>query len=299
MALAEASRLTQPLEGGVDGATVVLHPLNSGDIKSPTELMAMTGGTVKALRSLRSSRDEWITIPIPAFLVEHPGVGPILIDTGLHASVAVDPKQNMGPVIGRLYNFEMTPEQTIAAQLRNKLGIEPAQVKVVVMTHLHMDHTSAMSDFTNATYVLGEGEWSAFRAPRPTMHGYVRKHAELAVDFREVVYDTRIVGSYSTFGRSFDLFGDGSVRLVYTPGHSAGHQSVILRLGGREVLVAGDAIYFLATLEHERRGLFLADEHQWRRSLREVQLYRRENPDALIIPSHDGELWSRLESRYE
>jgi N-acyl homoserine lactone hydrolase len=299
MALAEASRLTQPLEGGRDGATVVLHPLNSGDIRSPTELMAMTGGTVRALRSVRSPREDWLRVPVPAFLVEHPGVGPILIDTGLHASVAVDPKQNLGPVIGRLYSVDMKPEQAIAAQLRNKLGIEPSQVKVVVMTHLHMDHTSGMSDFTEAKYVLGEGEWAAFRAPRPTLHGYVRKHAALAVDFREVVYDTRIVSSYSTFGRSFDLFGDGSVRLVYTPGHSAGHQSVILRLNGREALVAGDAVYSLDTLEHERRGLFLADEHQWRRSLREVQLYRRENPEALIIPSHDGELWSRLEERYE
>ena len=68
---------------------------------------------------------------------------------------------------------------------------------------------------------------------------------------------------------------------------------------GREALLAGDAVYFLDTLEHERRGLFLDDEHDWRRSLREIQLYRRENPDALIIPSHDGELFQRLDERYE
>ena len=86
---------------------------------------------------------------------------------------------------------------------------------------------------------------------------------------------------------------------MYTPGHTRGHQSVIVRLKQREALLAGDAIYFLDTLEHERRGMFLDDEHTWRRSMQEVQLYRRENPDALIIPSHDGELWSRLEPRYE
>ena len=68
---------------------------------------------------------------------------------------------------------------------------------------------------------------------------------------------------------------------------------------GREALLAGDAIYFLHTLEDERRGHFLDDEHNWRRSLREIQLYRRENPDALIIPCHDGELWDELEARYE
>ena len=197
----------------------------------------------------------------------------------------------MGGLIGRFYRFDMKPEQAAAAQLR-KRGTEASEIGVVVMTHLHMDHASAISDFTEATYVLGEGEWAAFNARRATLNGYIHKQAAHAVDYREVVYDTRLTNSYSTFGRSFDLFGDGSVRLVYTPGHSVGHQSLIVRLAEREALLAGDAIYHIDALEHERRGHFLQDEHNWRRSLREIQLYRRENPDALIIPSHDHELWS-------
>jgi N-acyl homoserine lactone hydrolase len=293
MALAEASRLTQPLPGGREGATVRLHPINTGYIRGPRELMAMTGGSVKALRSMRSPRDEWLDFPVPAFLLEHPGVGPILVDTGLHGSVAMDAKQNMGPLIGRFYNFRMDPGQTAAAQLRSR-GIERGDVKLVVMTHLHMDHASAIADFTEATYVLGEGEWAAFSARRALFNGYVRRQAAHAVDYREVVYDTRLASSYSTFGRSFDLFGDGSVRLVYTPGHSAGHQSLIVRLKDREALIAGDAIYFLDTLEHEQRGFFIEDEHNWRRSLREIQLYRRENPDAVIIPGHDPEFWTNI-----
>jgi N-acyl homoserine lactone hydrolase len=298
VALAEATRLTQSLPGGQEGATVAFRPLNSAHMLGPLEPMAMTGGRLKALRSLRSDRSDWKRFPIPAFLIEHPSIGLVLVDTGLHASVAVDPKQNLGPLLGRLYTIEMEPEQAIAAQLR-ALGVDPDEIKIVVMTHMHMDHTSAISDFTEATYVLGEREWGAFSAPRSTFSGYVKKHAAVAVEFREVVYDTRVVDSYSTFGRAFDLFGDGSIRLVYTPGHSRGHQSVILRLKDREALLAGDAVYAAATLEHERRGLFLDDEHTWRRSLRELQLYRRENPDALVIASHDHERWPELAERYE
>jgi N-acyl homoserine lactone hydrolase len=298
MALAEASRLTQPLPGGQEGATVRVHPINTGYILGPLELMARTGSGWKALRSIRSPKEEWLRLPAPVFLLEHPGVGKILVDTGLHASVATDPKQNMGGLIGRFYSFDMQPEQAAAAQLRAR-GIEARDIGVVVMTHLHMDHASAISDFQSATYVLGEGEWAAFNARRATFSGYIHKQAAHAVDYREVVYDTRLANSYSTFGRSFDLFGDGSIRLVFTPGHSAGHQSLVVRLKDREMLIAGDAIYFLDTLEHERRGQFLDDEHNWRRSLREIQLYRRENPDALIIPSHDHTVWAELVETYE
>ena len=107
-------------------------------------------------------------------------------------------------------------------------------------------------------------------------------------------YDSPVIDSYSTFGRSYDLFGDGSVRLVATPGHTHGHQSVILRLKDREALVTGDAVYFTRTIDDERRGWVMADEHKWRRSVGEIRLYRRENPDALIIPGHDAEAWAQL-----
>jgi glyoxylase-like metal-dependent hydrolase (beta-lactamase superfamily II) len=259
--------------------------------------MAMQRGRLATALTAFGSHKDWIPVPIPAFLIEHPGAGRFLVDTGFHPSVAIDPKQNLGPFFGRLYDIQMKPEQAIPAQLRGR-GIDPHEIRLVVMTHLHLDHASAISEFTNAVFVLGEGEWAAVHEPRPTLHGYVRRHMEHAVDYREVMYDDPSVDSYSTFARSVDLFGDGSVRLVHTPGHSSGHQSLVLRLGDREALLAGDAIYFLRTLEDERRGLAMADEHLWRRSLREIQLYRREHPDALIVPGHDHDAWQDLERSY-
>ena len=299
MALAEPSRLTKPLPGGQPGATVVLHPMVCAYMYSPPEFMAMTGGRLKVVRQVLFARKQQIKIPIVAFLVEHPGVGPMIIDTGFHPSVATDPKQNLGRLYAALYNIEMQPDQAISAQLRERKGIEPSDVRVAIMTHLHMDHASAISEFTSATYVLGAGEWRAFHGARPKLNGYVRHHVEHAVEYKEVPYDSPVIDSYSTFGRAYDLFGDGSVRLVATPGHTHGHQSVILRLKDREALVTGDAIYFTRTLDDERRGWAMADEHKWHRSIGEIRLYRRENPDALIIPGHDPEAWATLLPKYE
>jgi N-acyl homoserine lactone hydrolase len=299
MALAEPSRLTSPLPGGQPGATVALHPMVCAYMDSSPEFMAMTKGKGRVVRQILFDRKNTVKLPIVAFLVEHPGVGAMIIDTGFHPSVATDPKQNLGRVYARLYNIDMKPEQAISAQLREQKGVEPSDVRVAIMTHLHMDHASAISEFTSATYVLGAGEWRAFHANRLALNGYVRHHVGHAVEYREVPYDSPVIDSYSTFGRSYDLFGDGSVRLVHTPGHTHGHQSVILRLRDREALVTGDAVYFTRTIDDERRGWVMADEHKWHRSVGEIRLYRRENPDALIIPGHDPEEWAGLLPRYE
>src|SRR5215207_948109 len=106
MALAEPSRLTGPLPGGQPGASVVLHPMVCAYQDSPPEFMAMTKGKTRAARQALLSRKTQTKVPIVAFLVEHPGVGPIIIDTGFHPSVAVDPKQNRGGVYGRLYDTD-------------------------------------------------------------------------------------------------------------------------------------------------------------------------------------------------
>ena len=114
-----------------------------------------------------------------------------------------------------------------------------------------------------------------------------------------MIYDRPVIDSYSTFGRSYDLFGDGRVRLVHTPGHSRGHQSVILRLKRSGGVARRRRRLLHRTLEDERRGLVLDDEHKWRRSVGEIRLYRRENPDALLIPGHDPEEWAGLLPKYE
>ena len=299
MALAEPSRLTSPLPGGQPGATIVLHPMVCAYMDSPPEFMAMTKGKAGVVRQMVFDRKNTFKLPVVAFLVQHPGVGPMIIDTGFHPSVATDPKQNLGRIYAGLSSIHMRPDQALSAQLREQKGIEPGEVKVAIMTHLHMDHASAISEFTSATYVLGAGEWRAFHSNRFALNGYVRHHVEHAVEYKEVPYDSPVIDSYSTFGRAYDLFGDGSVRLVATPGHTHGHQSVILRLKDREALVTGDAVYFTHTIDDERRGWVMADEHKWRRSVGEIRLYRRENPEALIIPGHDPDEWAKLMPRYE
>lgn len=277
-----------------------LQPLLTGTCKAPPAWLLRQEGRLGALRAFgfRVPRSDWVEIPIVAFLVEHPGFGPFLIDTGFHASVAVDPKQNLGRINAFFFkDIEMAQSDAVSHQLRAR-GIEPSSIGLVVMTHLHVDHASAIADFPQATFLLSRREWEAAVEPRGDTRGYVRRQFDHAFDYRLLDFDSPAADSFATFGRSFDVLGDGSVRLVYTPGHTSGHLSVILRLAGGEALVAGDAIYSMTTMRESHLPYNLADEHVFRRSLREIQLYAEQTPEAVIIPGHDLERWRELETSY-
>lgn len=295
---AEATPLTSPLPGGTEGATVVVEPIVAGEVRQPSALMERVPGRLWKLKAYgrgepRSQRP-WV--PVPAFLVRHPSVGAILIDTGLHPSIATDPSQNFGRLVQRVIEPRLEPGADVPTQLRGR-GV--GRVAVVVMTHLHIDHTSALSEFPDSIFVVSTREWRAATTGRRALRrGYRRRHFDFAYDFRTVDYDGDQIDSYGPFGRTFDLFGDGSVRLAYTPGHSAGHQSVILRLPRRDFVVAGDVIYTIGQLDGRTEQPLAADQHNWRRSLRELQLYRRDYPYAVIVPGHDAEFLANLDRRY-
>jgi N-acyl homoserine lactone hydrolase len=236
---------------------------------------------------------------VVSFLVEHPSAGAILIDTGFHPSVAVDPKQNLGRFGALLFPIrEMKQEDSVPAQLR-AMGLHHRDVRLVVMTHLHLDHASAMSEFPEATFVFTKREWEAATGPRGWQHGYRQRQFDHAFDYRLLDFEDPSVDSYATFGRSLDLLGDGSVRAVYTPGHTEGHMSVVLRLRDREALIAGDAIYTRRALSEGIFPFKVEDGHRFGRSLKEIQLYWQTRENALVIPGHDMEFWKTLDPAYE
>jgi glyoxylase-like metal-dependent hydrolase (beta-lactamase superfamily II) len=298
----EPHPLHEPLAGGTPGATVAVEPLVAGHAEWPRAMMVSPGGRMlgaKLLRAILTGKDA-VKVPCPVFLVRHPNAGAILVDTGLHPSVATDPKENFGSLGARFGNLTLAAGEDAPSQLR-KRGLEPGEVPIVVMTHLHIDHTSAISEFPNSTFVVSEAEWqAATHGSSPMLEGYRRSHFDYAFDYRTVDFHRGNVDSYASFGRTFDLFGDGSLRLAYTPGHSAGHMSVICRLEKRDFVIGGDCFYVMGQLDGSEPGPPRPqDTHNLRRSLQELRLFRSQFPDAVITPGHDPDFYPAIESRYE
>jgi N-acyl homoserine lactone hydrolase len=298
----EAQPLHEPLAGGTPGATVAVEPIVAGHVDFPQAMMVNPGGrflTLKLLRALLGRRPPNV-IPVPTFLIRHPSAGAILVDTGLHPSIATDGKENLGGFGNRISRPSLAAKEDAPAQLRER-GLDPNEIPIVVMTHLHSDHASAISEFPNSTFLVSETEWvAAATGPRPLLAGYRRQHFDYAFDYRTIDFDRANIDSYASFGRTFDLFGDGSIRLAFTPGHSAGHMSVVCRLERRDFVIGGDATYMLAQLTGEApmppRPF---DAHNLRRSLQELRLFSNQFPEATITPGHDPDFYSRIEARYE
>jgi N-acyl homoserine lactone hydrolase len=298
----EPHPLHEPLAGGTPGASVAVEPLVAGHVDWPRPMMVSPGGrmlSAKLLRALLTGR-EAIAVPVPSFLIRHPSAGAILVDTGLHPSVATDPKANFGSLGARFGKPTLEQGEDVSSQLR-KRGLDPGEIPVVVMTHLHMDHASAISEFPNSTFVVSEAEWRfATSGGGSIQNGYRRAHFDYAFEYRTVDFDRANVNSYAGFGRTLDLFGDGSIRLAFTPGHTAGHMSVIAHLAERDFVIGGDAVYLLAQLDGSEPGPPRPqDAHNLRRSIQELRLFRRQFPDAIVTPGHDPEFYSRIEQRYE
>ncbi len=293
-----------PLPGGQTDASVALRPLLCAEMSGPIGWFHRAEGPTAMLKALGIGvpAEQNVSVPIVAFLVEHPTAGPILIDTGFHSSVAAgsgpERNRNLG-LVGRVLarDLRMRPEQTAAAQVKAH-GIDPADVGLIVMTHLHFDHASALADFPGATVLVAEPEWQSARGRGGPMRGYSSAQLDPHPRYRTLDFTAAPTCPRGPFAQTLDVFGDGSVTLAFTPGHSRGHLSVILRLRAREVLIAGDALYTMATLRDGKRPWRSEDAAAFERSLSAIQAYDRENPDALIVPGHDMEHWRGLDEHY-
>jgi len=162
----------------------------------------------------------------PCFLIRHPK-GILLWDTGLgDAIVGHDVPPNADGVAQHV-------ERSLLDQLK-QLGVTPGDVTYLAFSHLHVDHTGNANAFASATWIMNQSEldW-AIGTPTPpivvpsTFSAYHSAHTLM------------INGDY-------DVFGDGLVRILRTPGHTPGHQVLLVKLKSAPVLLSGDLYHVRA-----------------------------------------------------
>lgn len=273
---------------------VSLDVVHTADIPTPQGyVFRADGGRLKRLRSGLSKTGSMLRSPCLAYVIRHPKAGVVLIDTGLHPEARTDFRKDFGLPMSLLFSGMRPASLPFDEQLRAR-DVEPDEVERVVMTHLHVDHTSGMRLLPQARFICTHREWDAAQARLAAINGYAAHH--LPPVSRMKLVDLEAEGEpYAGFDHVLDMFGDGSVRLIFTPGHTPGHQSLLLRLEtGEDVFVVGDAAYTVRSIREELLPMLTADDQASRRTLRQLNSFAREHPEVTLVPTHDPDAWRSL-----
>jgi N-acyl homoserine lactone hydrolase len=232
-------------------------------------------------------------LPILCWIIEHPE-GLIVIDTGELADIA-EPGRYFASdpvlrwIVRHQFWFSVSPAEQIDAQFRS-LNLDPGDVRWVVQTHLHFDHAGGMRFFPGAEFLVSRQELAGHRrfpqgAAQTLWPQWFRP--------TEVEYQAHTVGAF-THGHALTRAGD--VTLVPTPGHSYGHQSVLLDDGDVHILLAGDLSFDQAQLYSQRLAGISSDMPGARRSVQTVRRHLEMVP-TVYLPSHDPQSLDRLRAR--
>jgi glyoxylase-like metal-dependent hydrolase (beta-lactamase superfamily II) len=223
-----------------------------------------------------------LRVPVLAWLVEHPQ-GTLLFDAGLHPDVADDPAARLG-WLADVFTAEFARHESVGARLR-ALGVDPARVDWLVNSHLHFDHAGGNAEIPNARLVVQRREWEAGGDP-----DLARRNAFARQDY-DLGHDLLLADG------EHDVFGDGRVACIPTFGHTPGHQSLRVRLGARELVLASDACYLRRTLDELHLPGVVYDREAMLASLRRLRDLR--DAGAAIYFGHDPEQWATLPTTLE
>jgi N-acyl homoserine lactone hydrolase len=175
----------------------------------------------------------------------------------------------------------------LAEQLK-RLGFRCDDVRTVILTHLHEDHVGGLRDVPKARVVVSQSEWNARFVK---MFGFIPMFYQpsfgMIEQWERVSFES---GAFHSFDRSHDLIGDGSVRLLPTPGHTPGHTCALIEMGGYQLMVTGDCLYTLRHLATDQVQAFRLNEatgNEQVESIARIAGLRKVLPGLHLLVGHD------------
>jgi len=259
--LVAALLLAAPL---VAGAQVRLYTLDCGRASAPDMGFLSDTGEYDG---------KSFTVADPCFVIRHPK-GVLLWDTGLSDKMA---ESKGGVDEGGAHK---SAHQTLAGQLK-ALGLAPADVTHVAFSHMHFDHTGNANLFGASTWILNRAElaWADSR-PGP----FVQPESYAA---HKGAKTQMIDGDH-------DVFGDGRVRILKAPGHTPGHQVLMVKLGRvGAVVLSGDLYHTRDNRTHRRVPVFNTNRADTLASMDRIERIVK-NAKARFVVQHDARDFAAL-----
>jgi glyoxylase-like metal-dependent hydrolase (beta-lactamase superfamily II) len=261
-----------------------IHVLHTGEVRvSP--FLPFGGDNCNLLKAsgMTTPKEDWIWLPVSVYLIEHPK-GLILVDTGWHRDMSPEGVYDKAAQIKSLgsrilYNVnqgQIPLGEAVDEQLAT-MGIKPADLDYVLLTHLDCDHANGLRAVKDAKHIIvAQEELDCARK-----NGFVRYKKKWweGCELQTIEWN----GTEGPAQKSFDLFDDGSIKMINIPGHCDGLCAVkITHEDGRYVLLFSDGGYATKSWKEMITSGVSLDKEMQRKSL---QWIREQSMDANCIES--------------
>lgn len=215
-------------------------------------------------------------IPVPGYLIVTKNGKNILVDTGFPEKFITDPP------ISDDVKIDVHQQDFIVNRLA-KIGLEPADIDLLVLSHLDYDHAGSLLEFAQAEVIIQRLQYETAKAGHPRFLTTKDQWNDNSIKFRLIDGDQEI---------------EPGIKLIESSGHVPGHQSILVELPETgKVLLTVDAILNSSMADGDNRPLDISavDDAQARISTKKLMKIAKEENVQLIIFGHDSEQWEELE----
>ncbi len=270
-----------------------IHAIRTGSV-AIKESQRVGKGIGQVGRQIHILTDKEWTEPLPIYVwvIEH-SEGVIVVDTGETARTA---EPGYFPVWHPYFKYALRmsvqPDDEIGPQLR-AIGINPDDVRWVILTHMHTDHAGGLAHFPKSEILVARGEYETARSLIGRINGFLPTRWPEWFRPHLIDFTPQALG---TFPASFSLTKANDVFLVPTHGHTTNHLSVIVQEEGTSIFLAGDTSYKQQLMLDQMLDGVSPNAKIARQTLTRIQEYIQTTP-TVYLPTHDPEAVERLVKR--
>ena len=232
-----------------------------------------------AVTGLFRGEDKRVLLPVSCYLIEHPK-GKILIDTGWDSKYVKEKPHRFFGLLDSISTPIIKQGESVDSHLA-RLGLCASDLDCIFFSNMDFDHTSGLRLVQGAKRIVAAQE--EITDSEKYFFRYVKPNWRFA-KIEPFSYENTGIGPV---GKSYDVFGDGSVVLVNTPGHTHGLFSAVISKGEQYVVLAGDSIYTQSSITEKRLPGFTVDKKLAQKSLAWICQCAADQNCLLVAANHD------------